>query len=236
MKIMKRKSFNARIQELLYAKPQSQASRLVKILNEFQAGFEFLKRHPRAISIFGSERCGFESEVYQEAEELALKLAQAGFTVITGGGHGVMEAANRGAALAKNGKSVGLVIELPRGTHANRYIEESLSFHYFFARKTMLAFSSQAYVFFPGGFGTLDEFFELVMLIQTRKTRPVPIVLVGREYWQGLLKWIEETVWRSNSAISKGDMAIYELVDDAKGAYKMLEKKFAMEQIKRSKA
>ncbi len=228
---MNKKPSGLRIQELLYTSPESQAGRLVKILNEFQAGFEFLKQYPKSISIFGSERCGFKSDIYCQAEALAYELAQDGFAIITGGGHGIMEAANKGAARAmpigrqaKKGKSVGLVIELPQGTHANRYVQESLSFHYFFARKVMLAFASQAYVFFPGGFGTLNEFFELVMLIQTGKTRSVPIVLVGKEYWQGILAWIEETVWRKNKAISQDDMKIYTLVDTAQEALVFLKK------------
>lgn len=231
---MSRKSSTPRIHEI-YKSPKDQAGRLIKILNEFQAGFEFLKQYPKSISIFGSERCGFKSDIYRQAEELAYELAKDGFAIITGGGHGVMEAANKGAARAKNGKSVGLVIELPRGTHANRYIEKSLSFYYFFSRKVMLAFASKAYVFFPGGFGTLDEFFELVMLIQTRKTQAVPIVLVGKEYWHGILAWIEKTVWRKNKAISRGDMVIYKLVDTAQEAHTFLRKTLKNRNGKRSK-
>lgn len=239
--MMNKKSPTPRIQELLYTSPKSQAGRLVKILNEFRAGFEFLKQHPKSISIFGSERCGFKSDIYCQAEEFACELAQEGFAIITGGGHGIMEAANKGAARAmptgrqaKKGKSIGLVIELPRGTHANRYVQESLSFHYFFVRKVMLAFASQAYVFFPGGFGTLNEFFEMAMLIQTGKTRSIPIVLVGKEYWQGILAWIEETVWRKNKAVSRGDMAIYTLVDTAQEALAFLKKKLKNGNTKRS--
>lgn len=232
---MSKKTPTPRIHEI-YKSPEGQAGRLVKILNEFQAGFEFLKQYPKSISIFGSERCGFKSDIYCQAEALAYDLAQDGFAIITGGGHGVMEAANRGAARVKNGKSVGLVIELPRGTHANRYIEKSLSFHYFFARKMMLAFASEAYVFFPGGFGTLDEFFEMTMLIQTRKTRAVPIVLVGKEYWQGILVWIERVVWSKNKAISRSDMKIYALVDTAEEAHALLRKMLKNGNTKRSKA
>lgn len=232
---MSKKKPTLRIREI-YKSPEGQAGRLVKILNEFQEGFEFLKQYPKSISIFGSERCGFKSDIYCQAEALAYELAQDGFAIITGGGHGVMEAANKGAARVKNGKSVGLVIELPRGTHANRYIEKSLSFHYFFARKMMLAFASEAYVFFPGGFGTLDEFFEMTMLIQTRKTRAVPIVLVGKEYWQGILAWIEHVVWRKNKAISRSDMKIYALVDTAEEAHTLLRTMLKNGNTKRSKA
>lgn len=231
---MKKKTPTPRIHEI-YKSPKGEAGKLIKILNEFQAGFEFLKQYPKAISIFGSERCGFKSDIYCQAEALACELAQDGFAIITGGGHGVMEAANKGAARAKSGKSVGLVIELPRGTHANRYIQKSLSFHYFFSRTVMLAFASQAYVFFPGGFGTLYEFFEMTMLIQTGKTHPVPIVLVGREYWQGILAWIEKTVWRKNKAISRGDMEIYKLVDTAQEARAFLRKTLKNGNTKRSK-
>ncbi len=232
---MSKKPSSPRIHEI-YKSPKGQAGRLIKILNEFQAGFEFLKQYPRSISIFGSERCGFKSDIYGQAEELACELAQDGFAIITGGGHGIMEAANKGAARSKKGKSVGLVIELPRGTHANQYIQKSLSFHYFFARTVMLAFASQAYVFFPGGFGTLYEFFEMTMLIQTGKTRPVPIVLVGREYWQGILAWIEKTVWRKNKAISRDDMNIYKLVDTAQEAHAFLVKTLKNGNMKRSRA
>ncbi len=231
---MSKKKTTPRIHEV-YKSPKGQAGRLIKILNEFQAGFEFLKQYPKAISIFGSERYGFRSDVYCQAEELACELARDGFAIITGGGHGVMEAANRGAARIKKGKSVGLVIELPQGTRANRYIEKSLSFHYFFARKMMLAFSSEAYVFFPGGFGTLNEFFEMTMLIQTKKTGAVPIVLVGKEYWRGILAWIERVVWRKNKAISRNDMKIYRLVDDAREARAFLAKTLKDGNNKRSR-
>lgn len=203
--------------------PEATERRMALIMEEFRRGFEFLKRQEKTISIFGSARSSFGDKIYTEAELLAADLAKQGYAILTGGGPGVMEAANKGACEA-GGRSLGLNIELPHGQRTNQYVKESISFHHFFVRKVMLAFSSDAYIFFPGGFGTLDEFFELVMLIQTGKTNPVPVVLVDKEYWQPLLSWIEHALFEQNRAINKEDMKLYHLVDNSKEALDVLAK------------
>lgn len=201
--------------------------RIFKIMAEFVSGFEFINKYSAAVSIFGSARCTFKDESYREAESLGAKLASMGFAVVTGGGPGIMEAANKGASDA-GGKSAGLNIRLGDGDGPteirNNFVGEALTFDYFFVRKVMLSFVSQVYVYFPGGFGTLDELFELVTLIQTRKLKPTPIVLVGKEYWTPLLDWIENTLYEENKAISKKDLKLYYLVDTADEAAKLIKK------------
>jgi len=194
---------------------------IFKIMAEFIAGFEFLKRYKKAVSIMGSARVSLQNGVYQEATDLANKLSKAGFTIITGGGPGIMEAGNKGAFEA-GGRSVGINIKLPFEQRTNQYVKESESFSFFFTRKVMLETASSVYIFFPGGFGTLDELFEMVTLIQTKKIRPVPIILVNREFWQPLLNWIKTDVYEKNNAINKEDMEIYHLVDNADEAYKLI--------------
>jgi uncharacterized protein (TIGR00730 family) len=169
--------------------------RIFRIMGEFVEGFETLS-HVKGVAIFGSARSAPGSPDYQRAEEMGRVLAKAGYAVITGGGPGDMEAANKGA-LEVGGESVGLAIELPYELKPNPYLTRTLSFRYFFVRKVMFVKYSQAFVILPGGFGTLDELFEAVTLIQTRKVKPFPVILAGEhEYWDGLVKWIRETVVR----------------------------------------
>jgi uncharacterized protein (TIGR00730 family) len=169
--------------------------RIFRIMGEFVEGFETLS-HVKGVSIFGSARSVPGSPDYQRAEEMGRALARAGYAVITGGGPGDMEAANKGA-LEAGGESVGLAIELPYELKPNPYLTRTLSFRYFFVRKVMFVKYSQAFVIMPGGFGTLDELFEAVTLIQTRKVKPFPVILAGEdEYWDGLIKWIQDTVVR----------------------------------------
>lgn len=196
---------------------------IMKIMGEFTQGFDFLKRFKKSASIMGSARVGFDHGIYQEATELGFKLAQSGFAVITGGGPGIMEAANKGAFEA-GGRSAGINIRLATEQRTNQYVQESESFTFFFTRKVMLETGASVYIFFPGGFGTLDEFFEMITLIQTHKIRPVPVILVNKEFWTPLLAWIKTTIYEKNKAINEHDMNIYHLVDTAEEAYETIKK------------
>lgn len=207
--------------------------RVFKIMTEFVAGFDFLQRYGKAVTFFGSARFKPQTRDYKETEKLAEKLAKAGFAVITGGGPGVMEAANKGAFKA-GGQSLGFTIQLPSEQRKNKYITESQPFYYFFVRKVMLAFASEVYVFFPGGFGTLDEFSEIVTLIQTKKINPVPIILVDKNYWGPLLEWVEKTVYEKYKGIDKADMQIYHLVDNADQAWELIQKLAKEKKLQRS--
>ncbi|MDP3794977.1 MAG: TIGR00730 family Rossman fold protein [bacterium] len=191
--------------------------RIFMIMSEFVEGFEFLRQYQKAVTFFGSARCNLSDPVAIEATKLASALAGEGYAIITGGGPGIMAAANKGASDA-GGKSVGLNIKLKQEQRTNSFVKESIAFHYFFTRKVMLSFASEMYVFFPGGFGTLDEFFEIVTLVQTEKISRVPVILVGKSYWQPLINWIEMGVYGHYKAIAKGDMEIYHLVDSAQEA------------------
>ena len=199
------------------------ADEIYSIMSEFVTGFEFLRQYKKAVSIYGSARKGFDSDIYQQAYLLAGYLAKEGFTVITGGGPGIMEAANKGAYDAK-GVSVGLNIKLKHEQRINKYAPESREFAHFFVRRTMLSFASEIYIFFPGGFGTLDELFEMLTLIQTETIPRVPIILIDKEYWTPLLSWIKESLLEKNKAISKEDLTIFHLVDSADEAYELIKK------------
>ncbi|MEF3254056.1 MAG: TIGR00730 family Rossman fold protein [Deferribacterales bacterium] len=171
--------------------------RVFKILSEFVEGFENLSKVEPAVSIFGSARIKEDHPDYKKARELGNLLAKNGITVLTGGGPGIMEAANRGAAEA-GGQSVGLNIELPFEQKPNPYAKKTITFNYFFVRKVMLVKYARAFVIFPGGFGTMDEFFEALTLIQTKKILPFPLILVDGKYWGGLINWIKDEMLRNN--------------------------------------
>jgi uncharacterized protein (TIGR00730 family) len=157
----------------------------------------------------------------KHAEDLASRLSKKGFAIITGGSSGVMQAANKGAFEA-GGVSVGMNINLPNAQSYNPYLTEKMSFDHFFVRKVMLTYASEAYIYFPGGFGTLDEFFEIVTLVQTKKIRQVPIILFGREYWEPLLSFIEKTLYQKNATINESDTSLYTLVDSVDEAYEYI--------------
>lgn len=186
---------------------------LFKIMAEFVRGYEIMGKTGPCVSVFGSARTPVDSVYYQMAEEIGYRLTQQGFGVITGGGPGIMEAANKGAQRG-NGKSVGLGISLPFETGLNPYVdpEFSINFDYFFARKVMFVKYAQGFIALPGGLGTLDELFESMTLVQTKKTSRFPIVLVGTDYWSGLLDWLKEKV-RGLNYISDVDFDLYRLVD-----------------------
>ncbi|HUH35004.1 MAG TPA: TIGR00730 family Rossman fold protein [Moheibacter sp.] len=186
---------------------------LFKIMAEFVKGYEIMAKTGPCVSVFGSARTPADSKYYQMAEEIGYQLTQLGFGVITGGGPGIMEAANKGAQRGK-GKSVGLGISLPFETGLNPYVDRdfSINFDYFFARKVMFVKYAQGFIALPGGLGTLDELFESLTLVQTKKTGRFPIVLVGKDYWSGLLDWLKEKV-RGENYISEEDFDLYRIVD-----------------------
>jgi uncharacterized protein (TIGR00730 family) len=192
---------------------QQDTWRLFRILAEFVEGFEALTDAAPAVSIFGSARVRPGDPDYVAAEAIARQLAREGFTIITGGGPGVMEAANKGAT-AGGGKSVGLNIELPMEQAPNSFATTHVTFRYFFVRKVMFVKYASGFVILPGGYGTLDELFEAITLIQTEKIRPFPVVLVGRDYWAGLLAWIRDVALRTEK-ISEKDLSILKVVDSA---------------------
>ena len=190
---------------------QTDPWRVLRIMGEFVEGFEELAELGPAVTIFGSARVGPEDPVYSEAVEVGRLLGEAGFTIITGGGPGIMEAGNRGAREAE-APSVGLNIELPFEQHVNPYVDLSVDFDYFFVRKMMLVKYSQAFIIFPGGFGTLDELFEALTLIQTGKVRNFPVILFGSEYWRGLLDWLADPML-SEGKISRADLDLLVMTD-----------------------
>lgn len=188
--------------------------RVFRIMSEYVDGFEFLSKLEHTVTFFGSARLPEDNPYYKKATELAFMLANKGYTIVTGGGPGIMEAGNRGAAEA-GGKSIGLNIELPLEQEFNPYVKQGIGFHYFMSRKFMLDYSALAYVFFPGGFGTLDELFTISTLIQTGKAdRDVPVVLIGREFWMPLLNWMQEGHVGQWHTVSADDLAIWHVTDD----------------------
>ena len=202
----------------------SDSWRVFRIMGEFVGGFDSLATITRGVSIFGSARTAVSDDMYESARETARLLAEAGFEIITGGGPGIMEAANRGAFEAGR-ISVGCNIELPFEQLPNPFQTKSLSFKYFFVRKTMFIKYSNAYIIFPGGFGTMDELFEALTLIQTRKIRNFPVVLFGSQYWRGLLAWLTSTMLNEKN-ISPDDLGLIHLTDSPSDAVAFVVKTF----------
>lgn len=200
-----------------------QSWRVFRIMSEFVQGFELLREHDLAATFWGSARTKPDNKYYKEAEELAAKLAKNKFSIISGGGPGIMEASNVGA-FKVGGKSVGLNIVLPFEQKLNPYTTESLNFDFFFSRKVMLTFASEVYVYFPGGFGTLDELFEIVTLIQTKKIEPIPVILYGKKFWDPFMQTFKESLLEEFQTISPEDLDIFTLVDSVDEAYDFIMK------------
>ena len=205
---------------------------IFKIMSEFVEGYEKLSKIGPCVSIFGSARTKSDHKYYQLAEEIAFELTKNGYGVITGGGPGIMEAGNKGAHRGK-GTSVGLNIALPFEQHFNPWIdkENNLEFGYFFVRKVMFVKYSQGFIVMPGGFGTLDELFEAITLIQTKKIGRFPIILIGTKFWSGLMDWIKETLIEEGN-ISESDLNLFRIVDTAQEAIDHLNKFYSKYQLK----
>ncbi len=196
--------------------------RVFRIMSEFVDGFEFLSQIEPAVTVFGSARTRPEEPYYKLAQEIGYLLAKSGFSVITGGGPGLMEAANRGAMDA-GGMSVGMNIELPMEQKVNPYVNFQVGFRYFFVRKVMFIKQAKAVIIMPGGFGTMDECFEVLTLIQTNKIRHFPVILVGKEYWTGLIDWLRSTMLK-HQMIAPEDLSMFKIMDDPKQILRAVKK------------
>ncbi len=198
--------------------------RIFRIMAEFVDGFNFITKFPKSVTIFGSARFDEQNPHYKIAQKLARILAKAGYAIITGGGPGIMEAANKGAVEGK-GESVGLNIQLPFEQRINPFVKKAVGFNYFFTRKVMLAFSASAYVFFPGGYGTLDEAFELITLRQTHKIHPrVPIILIGKDFWGPLCQWLRENARGKHHTIDEAELKLWELAETPEEALAIIKR------------
>jgi len=197
--------------------------RIFQIMAEFVEGFDVMPQVFPAVTIFGSSQIKAQSAVYKTTIEVSRLLVENGFNVISGGGPGVMEAANKGATQA-GGKSVGLHINLPSEQQANEYANVRLNFNYFFIRKVMFIKYAVAYIIMPGGFGTLDELFEALTLIQTKRIRPFPVILMDSEFWNGLLDWIRDTLVKKKT-LSKSDLEVFNVVDTAEEAVGIIKRR-----------
>ncbi len=197
--------------------------RVNKITEEFNEGFHFVKKCSKSVTVFGSARTLEHEYDYKMARELGYRVAkELGYTVLTGGGPGIMEAANRGAFEA-GGRSFGLTIKLPMEQTTNPYLTDHLDFYYFFSRKVSMTFAAEAYVYFPGGFGTLDELFEILTLVQTEKIEKLPIILIGKDYWQDLDKYIKDHLLGGDfEMIDKADLELYTITDDLDEALEII--------------
>ena len=195
---------------------------LFKIMADFVKGYDELDDVGAAVTVFGSARLTEDTPYYQKAQEIGKKLADSGYSVITGGSMGIMEASNRGAKVSSHAESIGLNIDLPHEQKGNKYLDRELKFDYFFVRKVMLVRYSLAYIIMPGGFGTMDELFEVLVLIQTQKTSPASVILVGSEYWSKLFEFMETTMLEYGT-INKKDLALISMVDDADEVIKIVD-------------
>lgn len=195
--------------------------RIDKIQQEFRNGFELIEKHPKSVTFFGSARVSPEHPTYKKAQELSHRIAkEIGYSVLTGGGPGIMEAGNRGSFEA-GGQSLGLHIELPEEQTKNMYVTDHTDFYYFFSRKVCLSFSAESYVFFPGGFGTFDELFEILTLIQTGKIEKVPIILIGKSFWKHFDKLVNRLLLKKN-LIDEVDPKIYTITDSLDEAIELI--------------
>jgi len=195
--------------------------RILRIMGEFVQGFQFLANFNREVTFFGSARLPETSQWYKEAEKLGFLCGKEGYAVITGGGPGIMEAGNKGASRS-GGESIGVNIMLPFEQRINAYVKKSAAFYYFFTRKVMLAASAQVFIYFPGGFGTADEFFEMITLIQTKKMSPIPVILFGKEFWEPMILWMQKMV--KMGTIKESDMGLFTIVETAEEAMKIIRK------------
>lgn len=223
-----------RLEEFSSVMVAGESWRVFRIMGEFVEGFDELTNLGPAVTIFGSARTPAENPYYQKCVDTARLLGEAGFSIITGGGPGMMQAANKGAQEA-GVPSVGLNIELPFEQHLNPYVDLKIDFRYFFVRKTMFVKYAQAFVIFPGGFGTMDELFESLTLIQTGKIRDFPLVLFGSDYWAGLLKWLKETV-EPDGKISPDDLDLIKVTDSPREAVEHIVTRFTEDLKARAEA
>lgn len=209
--------------ESLYPKNNDDIWRIFRIMSEFVEGFETLSQVGPCVTIFGSARTPQEHDYYNMTVDVARLLARSGYGIITGGGPGLMEAANKGAAM-ENGKSIGLNIQLPFEQVPNPYIKQLLNFRHFFCRKVMFLKYTSAVIIMPGGYGTLDEMFETLTLVQTQKVASLPLILMGKDYWDGLLKWLQDTMLK-HEYIVPADLSLLKVTDDPQEAIDHINKK-----------
>ncbi|KKU68403.1 MAG: Lysine decarboxylase family protein [Parcubacteria group bacterium GW2011_GWA2_47_16] len=198
-------------------------SKVHRIDRELTEGFEFINKYEKSVTFFGSARFTENNPHYTRARELARKISELGYAILTGGGGGIMEGANRGAFEAGH-ESLGLNIRLLKEQDLNPYITDSIEFNYFFVRKVAMSFAAEAYIFFPGGFGTMDELFEILTLIQTRKIRRIPIILVGSDYWNELHSFIKKEMFSKHRTIDVSDMDIYTITDNDEEIIEIIKK------------
>lgn len=195
--------------------------RIFKIMAEFVEGFEVLRKYSLAATFFGSARTKPDDQIYKDAVALSAKLAKSGFAIVSGGASGVMEAVSKGA-FETGGQSVGLNIELPMEQQINPYLTKGMTFNYFFTRKVMLSFASEVYIFFPGGYGTLDECLEILTLVQTRKIKRVPIILYNKDFWGPFIDLFEKHLYEKYQTIGKDDLKLFQVADSVEEAYEMI--------------